>query len=120
MMNLLMRVLGRAAARSMVGKFNRSISMDSWKDQPPLSEEALVHAKTDGLECYLIHFYIAERDEVVNCEVPASIGRYLEKGWRGILSHQGGRFLSFEHEGEVIRKENFPANDWGDPSDLIW
>ena len=57
---------------------------------------------------------------MVNCEVPQSVGRYLEKGWRGTLCHKGGKFFSFEHEGEVIRKEDFPANDRWDPSDLIW
>lgn len=120
MFDLMVRILGRAAARRTVRQFTRSTAVDKSEGQPILTEEALVHAKTDSLECYIIHFYIAERDEVVNCEVPQSVGRYLEKHWRGTLCHKGGKFFSFEHEGEVICESNFPPNNLLDPSDLIW
>ena len=111
MTNILMRILGRAAVR----KFTRVTAVDKSEGLPLLTEEALVHAKTDSPDCYIIHFYIVDRDDVVNCEVPYSIGRYLEKGWRGTLCHQGGKFFSFEHEGEMICEENFPPIGPWDP-----
>jgi len=104
MTNLLMHILGRTAVR----QFTRATSVDKSEGQPILTEEALVHRKTNSPDCYIIHFYVAARDDVVNCEVPYSVGRYLEKGWHGTLRHQGGRFFSFEHEGEMICEENFP------------
>ena len=45
---------------------------------------------------YIIHFYIAERDTVVNCEVSEELWRDLPMKSRGILTHQGGKFDSFE------------------------
>lgn len=122
MFNLIVNILGRMAAQRMIRQFTRSAAVDESKDQPIQTEEALVHAKTDSLESYIIHFYIAERDEVVNCEVSRSVGQYLEKGWRGTLCHKGGKFFSFEHEGEMIceGKGLFPSDTLWDPSDLLW
>lgn len=90
-------------------------AVDKSKDEPVIAEEALVHAKTEhsnrynGL--YIIHFYIGARDTVVNCDVPYEIWNYLEKGRRGILCHQGGRFYSFESNGEMICQETVPPID---------
>lgn len=111
MTNLLISILGRAAVR----EFTRATAVDKAEGNPVLSEEALVHAKTDSPDCFIIHFYVAARDEVVNCEVPYQIGKYLEKGWRGTLCHQGGKFFSFEHEGKIICEENFPPVGPRDP-----
>lgn len=111
MFNVLMSILGRTAVR----EFTRATSVDKSEGQPLLAEEALVHAKTDSPDCYIIHFYISTRNEVVNCEVPYQIGKYLQKGWRGILHHQGGKFFSFERESEEICEENFPPVGPWDP-----
>ena len=35
-------------------------------------------------------------------EVPPDIWYYLSKGDRGTLCHQGGRFISFTRDGELI------------------
>lgn len=111
MTNLLMRIFGRAALR----EFTRATGVDKSKGESLLSEEALVHAKSDSPDCFIIHFYVAQRDTVVNCEVPYQIGTYLEKGWRGTLCHQGGKFFSFEYNGEMICEEAFPPVGPFDP-----
>ena len=111
MTNLLMHILGRAAVR----EFTRATAVDKSAGEPVLSEEALVHAKTESSDCFIIHFYIAQRDTVVNCEVPDQIGKHLKKGWRGTLCHQGGKFFSFEHEGEMICTEASPPVGPFDP-----
>ncbi|MBR4099126.1 MAG: hypothetical protein IKK44_03975 [Clostridium sp.] len=80
---------------------------DKSEGEPLLAEEALVHAKTEQNQWFVIHFYIAARDDVVNCAVPWEIGKYLQKGWRGTLCHQGGQFFSFEHNGELICEDTF-------------
>ncbi len=70
------------------------------KGEPLLCEEALVHAKSEygnyHRHPYIVHFYIAARDTVVNCSVSEEIFLRLEKGQRGNLCHQGGAFYSFE------------------------
>ena len=80
---------------------------DKSKGEPTLTEEALVHAKSDHgtrlNHIYIIHFYIAARDTVVNCEVPKQIWFHLEKGQRGTLCHQGGKFHSFKTEDYLYR-----------------
>lgn len=87
-------------------------SVDKSKGEPLLSEEALVHAKTDHVHrydsFYIIHFYIAARDTVVDCSVPREIFHRLKKGQRGILCHQGGLFYSFESNGELICEDTMP------------
>lgn len=92
------------------GKFS-----DKADGEPLLTEEALVHAKSDhGTEydhIYIIHFYIASRDTVVNCEVPYEIWRDLEMKTRGTLTHQGGRFYSFETKDAMYCEESLYALD---------
>lgn len=87
-------------------------SVDKSKGEPLLAEEALVHAKSDHVtrydSFYIIHFYIAARDMVVNCGVPEEVWHRLEKGQRGILCHQGGTFYSFEYNGELICEDTTP------------
>ena len=73
---------------------------DKVDGEPLLAEEALVHDKSDYVRrhysFYVIHFYVAVRDEVVNCDVPYHVWRDLEMKSRGTLTHQGGKFYSFE------------------------
>ena len=76
---------------------------DKVDGEPLLAEEALVHAKTDYTRrygCfYVIHFYVAARDEVVTCDVPYEVWRDVDMKSRGTLTHQGGKFYSFETQG---------------------
>lgn len=77
---------------------------DKVDGEPLLAEEALVHAKSDYVRryrfidqsFYVIHFYIAARDTVVDCDVPYGVWRDVEMKSRGTLTHQGGKFYSFE------------------------
>ena len=82
--------------------YRRKMS-DKVDGEPLLAEEALVHAKTDYTRrygCfYVIHFYVAARDEVVTCDVPYEVWRDVEMKSRGTLTHQGGKFYSFESQG---------------------
>ena len=82
--------------------FRRKMS-DKVDGKPLLAEEALVHDKSDYTRrygCfYVIHFYVAARDEVVTCDVPYEIWRDVEMKSRGTLTHQGGKFYSFETGG---------------------
>lgn len=79
---------------------------DSTRGEPVLVEEALLHAKSDYTlryrRFYYLHFYVAQRDTVVECRVSREIWDCLEKGDRGILCHQGGCFHSFQRGEEVI------------------
>ena len=79
--------------------FRRKMS-DKVDGEPLLAEEALVHAKSDYVRrydsFYVIHFYVAAWDTVVDCDVPYEVWRDLEMKSRGILTHQGGQFYSFE------------------------
>lgn len=90
----------------------RRNAIDKIKGEPLLAEDALVHDKSDHVNrytsLYIIHFYIAARDTVVNCEVSREIWMRLEKKQRGILCHQGGQFYSFECNGELICEETTP------------
>lgn len=76
---------------------------DKVDGEPLLAEEALVHDKSDYTRrygsFYVIHFYVAARDEVVTCDVPYEIWRDLAMKSRGTLTHQGGKFYSFETQG---------------------
>lgn len=76
---------------------------DKVDGEPLLAEEALVHDKSDYVRrygCfYVIHFYVAARDTVVTCDVPYEIWRDVEMKSRGTLTHQGGKFYSFETQG---------------------
>ena len=74
----------------------RRIYTDKSNGEPILTEEALIHAKSEHCGCHIIHFYIAARDTVVDCEVKPSLWRELELKKRGLLTHQGGKFCSFE------------------------
>ena len=82
--------------------YRRKMS-DKVEGEPLLAEEALVHAKTDYTRrygCfYVIHFYVAARDIVVDCDVPYEVWRDVEMKSRGTLTHQGGKFYSFETQG---------------------
>ena len=82
--------------------YRRKMS-DKVDGEPLLAEEALVHDKSDYTRrygCfYVIHFYVADRDEVVTCDVPYEIWRDVEMKSRGTLTHQGGKFYSFETQG---------------------
>ena len=82
--------------------FRRKMS-DKVDGEPLLAEEALVHDKSDYTRrygCfYVIHFYVAARDEVVTCDVPYEVWRDVEMKTRGTLTHQGGKFYSFETQG---------------------
>ena len=82
--------------------FRRKMS-DKVDGEPLLAEEALVHDKSDYTRrygCfYVIHFYVAARDEVVTCDVPYEVWRDVEMKSRGTLTHQGGKFYSFETQG---------------------
>ena len=86
----------------LVQRFSR------WRDRnkPILTEEALVHRKSDFTTrlqtFYFLHFFVAQRDIVVDCQVPREIWEQLNKGDRGTLCHRGGTFLSFTREGEVF------------------
>ena len=82
--------------------YRRKMS-DKVDGEPLLAEEALVHDKSDYTRrygCfYVIHFYVAARDEVVTCDVPYEVWRDVEMKSRGTLTHQGGKFYSFETQG---------------------
>ena len=82
--------------------YRRKMS-DKVDGEPLLAEEALVHDKSDYTRrygCfYVIHFYVAARDEVVTCDVPYEVWRDVEMKSRGTLTHQGGKFYSFETGG---------------------
>ena len=84
----------------MLAVWYRRKMSDKVDGEPLLAEEALVHAKSDYTRrygCfYVIHFYVAARDTVVTCDVPYTVWRDLEMKSRGILTHQGGKFYSFE------------------------
>ena len=69
---------------------------DSSRGEPVRAEEARVHAKEN------CHSHVPCRDTVVTCQVPPDIWYYLSKGDRGTLCHQGGRFISFTRDGELI------------------
>ena len=97
--------------------YRRKMS-DKVDGEPLLAEEALVHDKSDYTRrygsFYVIHFYVAARDTVVDCDVPYAVWRDLEMKSRGILTHQGGRFYSFETKdtmycGEYPLTTNPPA-----------
>lgn len=97
-----------------IGHWRRISFVDQCTGEPLLAEEALVHAKSEHGsrfdQFYIIHFYIAGRNTVVDCDVPYEIWRDLEMKSRGTLTHQGGMFYSFEtkdamycEEGEYVR-----------------
>ena len=97
--------------------YRRKMS-DKVDGEPLLAEEALVHDKSDYVRrygsFYVIHFYIAARDTVVTCDVPYAVWRDLEMKSRGILTHQGGKFYSFETKdtmycGEYSHVTNLPV-----------
>ena len=88
----------------------KMLFIDRSKGEPLLSEEALVYAKSDhgciaahSESFYVVHFYVATRDTVVDCEVPKKIWSCLEKGQRGTLCHRGGEFHSFKTENYLYR-----------------
>ena len=72
---------------------------DSSRGEPVRAEEAC-HFRVAS--SYYLYFHVPSRDTVVTCQVPPDIWRYLSKGDRGTLCHQGGRFISFTRDGELI------------------
>lgn len=82
------------------GAWYRRRLHDKVEGEPLLSEQALVHAKSDYSTRYsdirVIHFYIAARDTVVDCDLPYWLWKDIPMKSRGILTHQGGKFHSFE------------------------
>jgi len=111
MFHSLVHMLGRRLMSELAFR----TSADKADGLPLIAEEALVHAKSDSFDCYIIHFYISDRDNVVNCCVPYEIWRYLQKGWRGLLCHQGGLFYSFEHNKELICEDTIPTLTFTQP-----
>ena len=105
LLRLLSHKIFREQARNVAGQANLRIHTDKVKDEPILEEEALVHAKSEHTHVFIIHFYIAARDTVVNCALPKDIWQQLRKGQRGTLRHQGGLFCHFESEGHLYRDE---------------
>lgn len=101
MINFLLRNLGRDLAYQI----SRRANVDKAEGKPILVEEALVHAKSEHSDCYIIHFYIAAKDDVVSCEVPYEIWRDLKMKSRGMLTHQGGGFYSFETQDAMYCEE---------------
>ena len=99
MFNFLTHILVEDAAYQAAQK----IYTDNSDNEPLLTEEALVHDKSEHCRCYIIHFYIADRDTVVNCEVPRSVWHDIPKKTRGSLTHRGGQFRSFESQGILYR-----------------
>ena len=99
------RMIGMGINSSTVGLLRDKLS-DPVEGQPLLTEEALVHAKSDYGSGYdpicVVHFYIAARDTVVNCEVSRELWQSLEMKSRGQLTHQGGAFHSFQTNGEIF------------------
>ena len=105
---MLAKMTGALAATgimALAGDWMRRSFSDKIDGEPLLAEEALVHAKSDhGTEYdhfYIIHFYVAARNEVVNCEVTYELWRNLPMKSRGTLTHQGGMFYSFESHGTL-------------------
>ena len=52
---------------------------------------------------------------MIDCQVSRAVWRKLSKGDRGMLTHQGNTFLSFERGGELIQTEELPENDLASP-----
>lgn len=94
----------------LIGHWRRRSFVDSPDNQSILAEEALVHAKSEHGsrfdQFYIIHFYIAARDTVVDCDVPFEIWRDLEMKTRGTLTHQGGIFYSFEMKDAIYCEDS--------------
>ena len=91
------------------------------KDQrePRVTEEALVHRKSDSAtafyHAYWLHFYIAQRDAVIDCQVSRFVWQKLNKGGRGMLTHQGNTFVSFERDGTCFLAEEPSEDDSASP-----
>ena len=91
------------------------------KDQrePRVTEEALVHRKSDSAtafyHAYWLHFYIAQRDAVIDCQVSRFVWQKLNKGDRGMLTHQGNTFVSFERDGTCFLAEEPSEDDSASP-----
>ena len=105
MLESLIRILRRRIVRTIMRPIHRDSARPHYVDasdgEPVLSEEALVHAKSEHIGLYIIHFYIAARDTVVDCEVPYELWQGLEMKSRGTLTHQGGKFYSFETKDDM-------------------
>ena len=73
------------------------------KNDPLLTEEAVVHAKPfktnrfDSL--FTMEFRIVGRDTVIACKVPYDVWNLLEEGQKGMLTHKSGFLHSFESNG---------------------
>lgn len=97
----------------MFAVWYRKKMSDKVDGEPLLAEEALVHDKSDYTRrygCfYVIHFYVAARDTVVTCDVPYEVWRDLPMKARGTLTHQGGKFYSFETNDTMYCGEHHPA-----------
>ena len=84
-----------------------------------MTEEALVHRKSDSAtafyHAYWLHFYIAQRDAVIDCQVSRFVWQKLNKGDRGMLTHQGNTFVSFERDGTCFLAEEPSEDDSASP-----
>ena len=84
---------------------------DQSENEPLLKEEALVHAKSTyparQHDYHIIHFYISDRNTVVDCDVRPEVWKKLKKGQRGTLCHQGGKFYSFACDGTILVEQGY-------------
>lgn len=75
------------------------------KNEPLLSEEAVVHSKSPNSNrfdsLFTMEFLITARDTVVTCKVPYDVWNMLEVGYQGTLNHKGGFLHSFVRNGET-------------------
>ena len=105
----------------LVVLFTVRLRYSSGKDQrePRVTEEALVHRKSDSAtafyHAYWLHFYIAQRDAVIDCQVSRFVWQKLNKGDRGMLTHQGNTFVSFERDGTCFLAEEPSEDDSASP-----
>lgn len=53
---------------------------------------------------FTAEFLLLPEQERLLCHVPRRVYQDLEEGGRGLLTHQGTRFLRFEWEGHVAEK----------------
>ena len=55
-------------------------------------------------EVLYLHFQVLDRDAVVTCKVSQNVWDQFQKGDQGLLSHQGGIFVSFtrDFDGKII------------------
>lgn len=99
--------VGLALFTVVLAMIKDKIEDEQDRKSPVLSEPALIHAKSEERKSryrvsYYLHFFIPDRDTVETCCVSESIYKYLSKGTRGTLTHQGSIFISFKVNDEII------------------